>query len=117
MITMPLKSPAAAPIRRVQAIASTGLPDAMKIIAQATEVKPACEPTEMSRPPSSMTTVWTTARIPTIVIVVPIVAMFLAKKKLLFCVPMKGDQENQGNQQTDVLHPNYVQYSPQHART
>ena len=50
---------------------------AMNTMADTTEVSPAWELTEISRPPSSITTVCTTERMPTIATVVPIVARLL----------------------------------------
>ena len=49
----------------------------MNTMAETTEVSPAWELTEISRPPSSITTVCTTERMPTIATVVPIVAILL----------------------------------------
>ncbi len=44
-------------------------------MALTTEARPACEPTEMSRPPQMMTTVWTMARSPVIVTASPMTWM------------------------------------------
>ena len=84
----PLKVPVARPTASAATIPSAALVLLVNTIAETTEVSPAADPTEMSKPPSSMTTVCTTARIPTIATDVPMVLMLVTRKKFEFWEPM-----------------------------